>query len=144
MQQRQQMNPAPAPPQRMPAPLPHPSGAVPNMPAPISYSAASVAGVGTHSIFSLSKYRVTFLFYKSSYNNPLPDEEERRRERHRNEWSASRILNPSAEADAGRSDAQRRVADELQRRVHNHHLYGTPISSGGEDSSGGDISSDEN
>ena len=64
MQQRQQMNPAPAPPQRMPAPLPHPSGAAQNMPAPISYAAASVAGVGTHSIFSLSKYRVTRIYFQ--------------------------------------------------------------------------------
>ena len=39
------------------------------MPAPISYAAASVAGVGTHSIFSLSKYRVTRIYFQIFYNS---------------------------------------------------------------------------
>ena len=66
MLQMQQLNPAPGLPSQMQPPVHNPSLASQNPPPPLSYSSAAVAGVGPHSIFSLSKLIVSKFVHKDS------------------------------------------------------------------------------
>ena len=69
MLQMQQLNPAPGLPPQMQPPVHNPSLPPQNPPAPLSYSSAAVAGVGPHSIFSLSKLKLPRFVYNDSLSN---------------------------------------------------------------------------